>query len=139
VKKANKKRSIVLIMVAILSMLGLGILIVVLNRKKLKGESSVQHVASAVSSTVRGGSYVAESFPLKKGMKGDNVKALQYGLMKLGFSVGVGGTDGLFGNDTLKGVRQYYGNNSKESVSYEEWKPFYTLYSVDNNLPQAVS
>ncbi|MDR1458714.1 MAG: peptidoglycan-binding protein [Bacteroidales bacterium] len=138
-KKANKKRSIVLIMVAILSMLGLGILIVVLNRKKLKGESSVQHVASAVSSTVRGGSYVAESFPLKKGMKGDNVKALQYGLMKLGFSVGVGGTDGLFGNDTLKGVRQYYGNNSKESVSYEEWKPFYTLYSVDNNLPQAVS
>lgn len=44
---------------------------------------------------------------LKKGAKGDEVKALQTLLIGYGFSCGSAGVDGSFGNGTLKAVKAY--------------------------------
>ena len=48
---------------------------------------------------------------LKKGCKGDNVKALQILLIGYGYDCGRHGADGDFGADTDKAVRDYQGKN----------------------------
>lgn len=46
---------------------------------------------------------------LKKGDKSDMVRAIQMLLVGNGCSVGVNGTDGIFGEDTYKAVKKYQG------------------------------
>ena len=107
------------------------IAILVYNKKK---KNPKETVASAVSSAVTSG-YVPESFPLRKGMWGNNVRALQGALMWIGYSVGKWGTDGKFGDDTLKAVREAFKNPTKTEVTEAEWKPYYNVYTINNNLP----
>lgn len=49
---------------------------------------------------------------LKNGCKGSDVKKLQQDLINLGYSVGKCKDDGVFGNDTLKGVKEFQKNNN---------------------------
>lgn len=44
---------------------------------------------------------------LKKGSRGDEVKQLQTALVELGYSVGLTGIDGIFGNNTRNAVRKF--------------------------------
>ena len=44
---------------------------------------------------------------LKKGMKGDDVIALQNALMKLGFNLPRYGADGDYGNETITAVKAF--------------------------------
>ena len=52
---------------------------------------------------------------VKYGDKGKKVKAIQWALKKLGYSIGSSGVDGIFGNDTLKAVKKFQ-RNSKISA-----------------------
>ena len=52
---------------------------------------------------------------VKYGDKGKKVKAVQWALKKLGYSIGSSGVDGVFGNDTLKAVKKFQ-RNSKISA-----------------------
>lgn len=51
--------------------------------------------------------YTLEMRYLKKGCKGEDVRALQILLMGRGYSVGDDGADGIFGKDTLSAVKKY--------------------------------
>lgn len=51
--------------------------------------------------------YTLEMKILKKGCKGEDVRALQILLMGRGYSCGNGGADGDFGSDTDRAVREY--------------------------------
>ena len=51
--------------------------------------------------------YTLEMRNLKKGCKGEDVRALQFLLMGRGYSVGNDGPDGIFGRDTLSAVKRY--------------------------------
>lgn len=53
------------------------------------------------------GGFTLEMENLKKGAKGEAVRALQILLMGRGYSCGNSGADGIFGNDTDRAVRQY--------------------------------
>ena len=44
---------------------------------------------------------------VKYGDRGKKVKAVQWALKKLGYSIGSSGVDGIFGNDTLKAVKKF--------------------------------
>lgn len=62
---------------------------------------------------------------LKKGMKGDDVKALQILLQGYGHSVGDKGADGSFGAKTLSAVKAFQKDNSLTvdgSVGAKTWK-----------------
>ena len=48
---------------------------------------------------------------LKKRCKGNDVKELQKELINLGYDLGKYGADGIFGNDTLKAVKQFQRDN----------------------------
>lgn len=52
---------------------------------------------------------------LKIGMKGAEVKELQENLIKLGYSVGIDGADGDFGNNTLVAVKQFQSENGLDA------------------------
>lgn len=43
-------------------------------------------------------------------MRGDDVRALQTALIAAGYMCGTSGTDGIYGNDTLKAVRAFQGD-----------------------------
>lgn len=62
---------------------------------------SGQSKTTATTATPTPGSWIAESFPLRKGMKGNSVKALQ---QKLGLTA-----DGAFGSNTEAAVIKKYG------------------------------
>lgn len=133
--KQKKKTTIILIVLAVIILAGTIAILVINRRKKIKSESITQSVVSSVSSAVTSG-YTKESFPLKKGMYGDNVRALQAGLILQGYSCGNTGSDGKFGANTLQAVRNAFNNQSKTQVTEAEWKPYYTVYKVNNNLPE---
>ena len=62
---------------------------------------------------------------LKKGSKGDTVKALQKQLMALGYDVGKKGADGDFGTDTLAAVKAFQKANGLKDdgiVGEATWK-----------------
>lgn len=61
---------------------------------------------------------------LKKGSRGEEVKALQTALVKLGYSVGLTGIDGIFGVATRNAVRQFqaaHGLNVDGIVGEATW------------------
>lgn len=49
---------------------------------------------------------------LVRGSRGANVQALQAKLIALGYNLGSGGADGIFGNDTYKAVRKFQKDNN---------------------------
>ena len=133
--KAKKKTTIILIVLAVVILAGTIAFLVINRRKKNKTESIAQSIKSSVSGAVTSG-YSPESFPLKKGMYGENVRTLQAGLIIQGYSVGPYGSDGKFGDKTLAAVREAFKNPNKTEVTESEWKPYYTIYKVNNNLPE---
>lgn len=66
------------------------------------------------------GGYVNESFPLKQGMKGDNIRLMQARLIVQAGEIGLK-SDGLFGPITLKSVRSYFKDPQKTNVTKTEW------------------
>lgn len=128
-KKMKRKTVVSLVIASVILIVGTVALLVYVRRKKEKDETVSQSIVSAVSSAIKIG-YVKESFPLKKGMYGENVKILQKGILYRGGSVGVAGVDGLFGSSTLAGVREIFNDPNKTEVSWEEWKGLETLVST---------
>ena len=61
------------------------------------------------------GAGVAERALLRRGMKGDDVKAMQEKLIRLGYSCGKYGADGDFGSATEAAVEHLQENNRLES------------------------
>jgi hypothetical protein len=133
--KGNKK-TVILIVISALVVAGVVVFVIYRKRKKMTENQVVPPVtkAAAVSAAVTSG-YFSEYFPLRKGMFGDNVRALQAGLMLVGHDVGKWGTDGKFGDATLTAVRSAFKNPNKNEVTETEWKPYYNIYKVENNLP----
>jgi peptidoglycan hydrolase-like protein with peptidoglycan-binding domain len=132
-KAKRKKATFILILISILLVTGTVVLLVYNRRKKNKDESVSQSVVSSISSVVTTG-YIPETFPLRKGMYGDNVRIMQIALIFYGYSVGKYGSDGKFGNDTLTAVRSCL---NKDFVTEDEWNSkFKTIGSVNSNLPQ---
>ena len=132
--KNKKETTILLIVLAVSIIAGTIAVLVIARRKKIKNESLGQSVSGAVSSAVTVG-YSKESFPLKKGMYGNNVMIMQWGLDFHSYGVGSAGIDGKFGPATLESVRKFFDDPNKTQVTEAEWKQFYTIYSVNNNLP----
>lgn len=64
-------------------------------------------VAPEKTNNTKKGDYTMEMRNLKKGCKGEDVRALQILLMGRGYSVGNCGADGDFGKDTLAAVKAY--------------------------------
>jgi cell shape-determining protein MreC len=134
-KIKSKKATITLIVFSVVLILGTVAFLVYRRRKKMKTETVTQSVVSAVAGSVTVG-YIPDSFPLRKGMHGERVRVLQAGLILQGFSVGTTGSDGKFGNKTLAAVREAFKNPNKSEVSEVEWQPYYSIYRVNNNLPE---
>lgn len=59
------------------------------------------------ATTTGKGEFVLEMKNLRKGNRGEAVRALQILLMGRGYSVGNSGADGIFGNDTENALRAY--------------------------------
>jgi peptidoglycan hydrolase-like protein with peptidoglycan-binding domain len=116
----KKRTGIVLIVVASLIFSGTIAYLVYRRQKRKTGESVSESIGSVISSTVNAG-YTKESFPLKMGMKGEEVEKMQLALIRNGVSVGATGADGKFGKNTLAGVRAYYNNATKSQVSSDEF------------------
>ena len=57
--------------------------------------------------TTKKGDYTMEMRYLKKGCKGEDVRALQFLLIGRGYICGTAGADGSFGSATDSAVRQY--------------------------------
>ena len=133
----KKKKVVTALIIISLLIAAVVVIFVVRRRKNLPAqskESISQSVANVVKSAVT--TYIPESFPLKKGMKGNNVKIMQDSLAYMGYkpTSDIFVVDGYFGDITLEVVRQYFNDKNKNQVSEAEWKPFYTIYSVNNNL-----
>ena len=62
------------------------------------------HTGSMSGSDTMGTSPSTQRTTLKRGMQGDDVKALQQKLMAAGYDVGKAKDDGIFGNDTFRAV-----------------------------------
>jgi len=136
IKKGNKTTVILLVLAGIITA-GTVAIVVYRNRKKDKTKQVNPSLtaASAVSSAVTSG-YIPAYFPLRKGMYGEDVRILQAVLMIRGYNIGKWGTDGKFGADTLTAVREAFKDPSKNEVTEAEWYPFYSIYKIENNLPQ---
>ena len=66
------------------------------------------HTGSNVSGSNTGtSSAAAPRSTLNKGMRGEDVRALQNALIDAGYSVGPAGADGKFGNDTFRAVASF--------------------------------
>ncbi len=59
------------------------------------------------ATTTKKGEFILEMKNLRKGSRGEAVRALQILLMGRGYSVGNAGADGIFGNDTENALRAY--------------------------------
>jgi hypothetical protein len=126
-KKSKSKKKIILIASVIISLALLTWVVILVIRRKKKNEPLTQSVVSAVSSAITVG-YTPESFPLKKGMQGNNVMIMQWSLMDLGYNVGSAGADGKFGKSTLTAVLDYF-ENKKDYVTQGDWQVFYDIYA----------
>lgn len=84
------------------------------------------HTAVVLSNTLNGGATVnIELNVLEKGSKGKQVKTLQRILSKMGYSIGLFGVDGDFGNSTYKAVVKFQKDNllTQDGVVGEKtWK-----------------
>ena len=132
----SKRTTVVLIVIAAVIVAGTIAIIIYNKRKKLQKTQVNPPITpvTAASAAVTTG-YVPESFPLRKGMWGNNVRAMQAALMLMGYNIGKWGTDGKFGDDTLRAVREHFKNPTKTEVTEAEWKPLNTIYTIENNLP----
>jgi hypothetical protein len=130
----NKAKRKTIVIVSFI-LLGLATVFLIIYQS-LKKKNNQTTATSAVSGAVTAG-YTKESFPLRKGMYGDNVMAMQYAFIHMGISCGKYGSDGKFGADTLTAVRTYFKDNSKNTVTQEEWMPLYSIYKINTNLPGA--
>ena len=76
--------------------------------------SSVKgHTALVLSNTANGGATVnIELNVLSKGSKGEQVKTLQRLLKSMGYSIGIFGVDGEFGNSVEKAVKKFQKDNN---------------------------
>jgi len=120
----NKK---VITAIIVLILLGIGgVTFLVIRRQRqnpqTKKDSIGTQASQAVKEAVSG--YVKESFPLRKGMRGENVKKLQTALMMAGLDVGPSGADGKLGENTLWAIRIFFNSPMKFEVSETE---FYLL------------
>ena len=120
-KILKKKTTIILIGIAALLGVGTIVMLVYSRRKKNPNESVSQSIASAVSSAVTSG-YKPESFPLKKGMFGENIRLMQNFFIEMGHNLGASGADGKFGDKTLTAVRSFYIDPVKTEVTQKEWE-----------------
>lgn len=79
------------------------------NGKYIRGYGVPKYDAKAVTTTptTTKGEYTMEMRNLKKGCKGEDVKALQILLIGRGYSCGSSGADGSFGPATDSAVRKY--------------------------------
>ena len=82
---------------------------IAVNGKYIRGYGVPKYDAKVVTTTptTTKGEYTMEMRNLKKGCKGEDVKALQILLIGRGYSCGVSGADGSFGPATDSAVRKY--------------------------------
>lgn len=102
-----------IILVLIVMVITIAVFYIIRNRKTVTETES--HGKTKTS-----GGYVAESFPLKQGMKGENIRLMQARLIVQAAEIGLV-ADGLFGPITLKSVRSYFKDPKKTSVTKTEW------------------
>lgn len=76
---------------------------------KLNAKAEKEEVKEEIKADA-GGKYMFETPEVKKGDKGAAVELLQRLLVGHGYSVGVCGCDGDFGNDTVKAVKSFQKN-----------------------------
>jgi len=132
--KRNKKIKIVVLVMLLI----LAAVITYFVITKRKEETVSQSVVSAVSGAVTSG-YVPNSFPLKKGMYGTDVKRLQSALVSSGVSVGKYGIDGKFGADTLKAVQIFYNDNNKTEVTESQLIMVEKIVNLNKEIDLPVS
>lgn len=77
------------------------------NGKYIRGFICPKYDAETTTTTKTKGDYTMEMRNLKKGCKGEDVRALQILLIGRGYSCGSKGADGDFGSNTDSAVRRY--------------------------------
>jgi hypothetical protein len=128
----KKKKVVTVLIVAAALVAAVVVVLVIRRRKNNPKESIAESIAGAI------GGYVAESFPLKKGMKGNNVKRMQNAINFMSNLEKSEGrdfislltADGLFGANTLKAVRWYYDSPSKNEVSEYDFNGLMNLSAM---------
>lgn len=106
--KKNKK------FIIIASALLVVVIVLLIMKKK---QQSISDSSSSSDNYNVGSSYIAEYFPLRKGMKGPKVQTMQDSLISAGFGCGITGADGKFGNYTLSSVRKFFNDESLTEVT----------------------
>jgi hypothetical protein len=107
--KKNKK----FIIIACVLFTVIVILLIIRKRKQFISDSS----DSSSDNLNVGSYYIAEYFPLRKGMKGPKIQGMQDSLISAGFSCGVSAADGKFGNYTLLAVRKFFNDETLNEVT----------------------
>lgn len=80
---------------------------IAVNGKYIRGYGVPKYDAETAKTTTTKGDYTMEMRNLKKGCKGEDVRALQILLIGRGYSCGSYGADGSFGGATDTAVRNY--------------------------------
>ena len=75
----------------------------------------------------------AQITTLKKGMIGEDVKALQKRLISLGYSCGPDGADGKYGNNTMKAVTQFQEDHNLTVTGEVDAKTLAALNNANGN------
>lgn len=75
----------------------------------------------------------AQITTLKKGMIGEDVKALQKRLISLGYSCGPDGADGEYGNNTMKAVTQFQEDHNLTVTGEVDAKTLAALNNANEN------
>lgn len=87
---------------------------IAVNHRYIRGYGVPKYDKESSKPTTTKGDYTLEMRNLKKGCKGDDVKALQILLIGRGYSCGSSGADGDFGSATDSAVRKYQKTKSLE-------------------------
>lgn len=80
---------------------------IAVNHRNIRGYGVPKYDKESTKTTTTKGDFTMEMRNLKKGCKGEDVRALQILLMGRGYSVGNCGADGDFGTDTQDAVKEY--------------------------------
>lgn len=80
---------------------------IAVNGKYIRGYGVPKYDTETTKTTTTKGDYTMEMRNLKKGCKGEDVRALQILLIGRGYSCGSAGADGDFGSNTDSAVRKY--------------------------------
>ena len=131
-----KKKRVVIIVVVVALLVAAAVTVFVLRKKNKIPANTTEALKKVVTTAVSG--YVPEKFPLKQGMKGENVKTLQKTINNVSRTEEKSGrtyiellkVDGYFGPATLAGYQWASNNENATEISQVDFNKFVNFANI---------